>query len=98
MVASLRNVVVLSSTWISSIRSYLSFVYMTVQVPRKRLGLDIVNKAFKCDTHYLMDKTRSVFFPHEWKTKLLPWADGVTYRIVVKSEGPVAEDPFDEYE
>ncbi len=68
------------------------------RVPRKRLALEVMNKAFNCDIFYLMDKTRAVFFPHEWKTGLLPWSAGVTYRIVVKSEGPQPEDPFDEYE
>ncbi len=58
----------------------------------------MLNKAFKCDISYLQDKVRGVFFPHEWKTRLLPWSDGITYRVVVKSEGPLQQDPFDEYE
>ena len=32
------------------------------------------------------------------KAKLLPWSEGVTYRIVVKTDAPPEEDPFDEYE
>lgn len=40
------------------------------RVPRKRLAVEIMNKAFKCDIHYLMDKTRTVFFPHEWKVRV----------------------------
>ena len=33
-----------------------------------------------------------------FKTRLLPWSEGVTYRIVVKTDAPPEEDPFDEYE
>ncbi len=45
-----------------------------------------------------MDDVKQVFFPHEWKTKLLPLTDKVTYFIVTKREYEKPIDPYENFE